>query len=512
MSAKGATLRGSDIVDLDFDDLTDLSAPRVSKSAMKDAVRSKPRMDLDASDVEFDERMASYKKPAAAPPVIPVAKTKSQSFVGKPAPTPPMPERPWEPLEGWEEKLDFKEDKEGNRIGMRPNVPNMSLILENDRVYKHALEFDVLSKCRTYRGEAIIDHHAALVIRDVHERYGVTFEASIVKFSMTHVAHLNPVNRVKAYLEHVGSNWDSVPRLQDMVTDFLGVEKNALYDEMLRKWMISCVARAYVPGCKVDNALVLYGAEGLRKSTFFKVLAGEWFSDTRMDLRSKDSYQQLQSAWVYEWGEIDNMATRQTPEDVKAFLSSTADNFRAPYAPNVENHQRSTVIVGTSNKPEFLVSSTGNRRFWVVPVAAKIDTDALRLWRDQLWGEAVAAFLDGESWHLSEKDEAKNAEANKSHAIIDPWDHAVASFLKHHRGPVYSELLLERALDLKTSEMDKAKLTRAGESIKAAGWKFAGRRMIKGVRYSLWFPGDVDVSGMTTADIERLMEVDGYVL
>jgi len=120
--------------------------------------------------------------------------------------------------------------------------------------------------------------------------------------------------------------------------------------------------------------------------------------------------------------------------------------------------------------------------------------------------------LDGESWHLSEKDEAKNAEANKSHAIIDPWDHAVASFLKHHRGPVYSELLLERALDLKTSEMDKAKLTRAGESIKAAGWKFAGRRMIKGVRYSLWFPGDVDVSGMTTADIERLMEVDGYVL
>ena len=88
MSAKGATLRGSDIVDLDFDDLTDLSAPRVNKSALKDAVRSKPRMDLDASDVDFDERMASYKKPVAAPPVIPVAKTKSQSFVGKPAPTP----------------------------------------------------------------------------------------------------------------------------------------------------------------------------------------------------------------------------------------------------------------------------------------------------------------------------------------------------------------------------------------------------------------------------------------
>ena len=37
----------------------------------------------------------------------------------------------------------------------------------------------------------------------------------------------------------------------------------------------------------------------MRKSTFYRALAGEWFSDTAVDIESKDSMMQINGAWIY---------------------------------------------------------------------------------------------------------------------------------------------------------------------------------------------------------------------
>ena len=55
-----------------------------------------------------------------------------------------------------------------------------------------------------------------------------------------------------------------------------------IYDDMLKKTLIAAVARAYNKegtGHKFDNACVLLGEQGARKSTFWATLGGEFFSD-----------------------------------------------------------------------------------------------------------------------------------------------------------------------------------------------------------------------------------------
>ena len=49
-----------------------------------------------------------------------------------------------------------------------------------------------------------------------------------------------------------------------------------IYDDMLKKTLIAAVTRAYEPPHKFDNACVLLGEQGSRKSTFWSVLGGEF--------------------------------------------------------------------------------------------------------------------------------------------------------------------------------------------------------------------------------------------
>ena len=55
--------------------------------------------------------------------------------------------------------------------------------------------------------------------------------------------------------------WDGKPRL-DCWLDTIGCEDEA---GVGREWMLSLVARALDPGCKVDTVLVLEGEQGKKK-------------------------------------------------------------------------------------------------------------------------------------------------------------------------------------------------------------------------------------------------------
>ena len=49
----------------------------------------------------------------------------------------------------------------------------------------------------------------------------------------------------------------------------------------MKCWFIGLVMRVFEPGSKYDDCLTLRGGQGIGKSTFFKVIAGEEnFNDT----------------------------------------------------------------------------------------------------------------------------------------------------------------------------------------------------------------------------------------
>ena len=62
--------------------------------------------------------------------------------------------------------------------------------------------------------------------------------------------------------------------------DYLGAADNEYTREVTRKMFVGAVARAYEPGSKFDNMLILSGRQGIGKSTILrKVGFDRWFTD-----------------------------------------------------------------------------------------------------------------------------------------------------------------------------------------------------------------------------------------
>ena len=178
---------------------------------------------------------------------------------------------------------------------------------------------------------------------------------------------------------------------------------------------------------------MLEGAQGLRKSTAWRVLAGdEWFTDHISDLGNKDSRIELHGKWIVEMGELDRL--RHGPlERVKAFLTTRTDHFRAPWDRRADDHPRTNVFAASTNSDKPFTDETGNRRFWPVR-CGDLDIDRLNRDRDQLWAEAYKCFQDGAVWWL-ETGELDALARQEQDERYEPgvWDEVILPWLEDPR-------------------------------------------------------------------------------
>lgn len=310
---------------------------------------------------------------------------------------------------------------------------------------------------------------------------GYTPAVPDVEAAISQIAEQRPFHPIQQYLRSI--DWDGQLRLSTIAREYLGSD-DSLHAEMVRKWMIGAAARALRPGCKLDTALMLYGAQGIGKSTFFSTLGGTWHADSFIDITSKDSYGQLHSAWIYELSELENVVTGRAESRLKAWLTSTHDIYRRPYAKETLRHPRSVALCGTTNRQQILTDDTGSRRFWIVPVAGEIDVSMLKHARDQLWAEAVAALEAGEPWWLDRDLEREREIANADFVDDDPWTESVAGYLAN---PTILETttaeILREAIKLDVAKQDHWSQRRAGRAATSLGW----RKVRRGPRgYRSW--------------------------
>lgn len=114
---------------------------------------------------------------------------------------------------------------------------------------------------------------------------------------------------------------------------------------------------------------------------------------------------------------------------MKAFITSTDNDFRAPYGQRLQRAPRHCVIVGTSNEEQFLHGREGERRFWplLIPAAHKIPYELVLEQRDQLWAEAVRFYRAGEQWHLTPEEKALLKVSHERHIKRHAWEGPVPS-------------------------------------------------------------------------------------
>lgn len=311
----------------------------------------------------------------------------------------------------WKAELEYT--KSGKLLC---NIANIILILENDPALAGHIVHDLFTGMDSAKdglpwnknANQWTDTDDANLRVWLEKHYDITGKEKIAD-ALTAVLTRHSYHPIRDYLN--GLTWDGVPRLDRIIIDYMGAEDSELNRAMSRKHFVAAVARVFNPGCKYDYCLIMSGAEGIGKSTLLRVMGGSWFNDSITTTEGKEGMEQLRRAWLIELGELSSIK-RSDVEQVKAYLSKQVDIYRAAYARRVLEHPRQCVFCGTTNEALFLKGDTGNRRFWVIPVAAELRkyrdwNEAIRRDRDQLWAEAVHYYKQGEPLYLSEELEAQ---------------------------------------------------------------------------------------------------------
>lgn len=350
----------------------------------------------------------------------------------------------------WENRLVLKPGKnENDELVATP--ANVTTILRNDSGWRGCVAWDEFKQQVIFRkappwfeddkpaegtqvvGAAMNDaDQTRLASWMVRSRYGMNIEESKVYRGAKIAAEGDSFDSLRDYLDCL--DWDGVPRIETFAETYLGAAGNDYTRFVLKAYLVSAVARGYVPGEKVDHVLVLAGSQDRGKTSALRALFGELYTDSKIDLTSKDRFVNMRGKWCISFDELASLG-KSDHETVKNFITSQEDSYRAPYAVHSTEVARRNVFAATVNPQEdcgYLKDATGNRRFWPIDCAVlqPIDFEALRRDRDQIWAEAVALYRAGAKWHpATDHEKALCRGEQDKRAERSAWSDLVAGWL-----------------------------------------------------------------------------------
>lgn len=340
----------------------------------------------------------------------------------------------------WMSEMDI--DGRGNYLS---TVFNLKTILEHDPKLKGRIAYNEFSRKANVMAPLPWDKKKFTRPRewDDDDLSSLRNYISLPPYSIQSVARVgdvladirrdNAFHPVKDYLKSL--EWDGKHRLDTLYIDYLGVEDSAYTRAITRKSLVAAVARIWEPGCKFDYVLTLIGKEGQKKSSIYRILGKEWFTDTfnfSMLHNGKQAYEQIQGFWIIEIPEMAGLKKAEL-EAAKSFVTSGSDNYRASHKMETLNRPRQNVFYGTSNNYAFMKAAS--RRFWPAQTyehtpTKNVSRDLTDSEVDQIWAEAMVYYKKGELLYLNEElEEVANAK-QKEHAEEDERTGMILKYLE----------------------------------------------------------------------------------
>jgi predicted P-loop ATPase len=367
-------------------------------------------------------------------------------------------------------------------------------------LFHHRIKVTYNGSSKTIQEGLLTDDTVSATRSLINNTYRIDCGDANTLAAIKEIAMDNAYDPVLDLLDDCQGKWDGVKRLDTWVIDYLGCKDTPLNRAIGRVVLIAPCRRARVPGCKFDNITVLEGAEGINKSTVIRVLAGdENFSDQSIiGASDKEVQEQLDGVWMHENADLAGMK-RADVEQIKAFAGRQIDRARPAYGRVREDRPRRSIEWGTTNNTEYLLSQTGNRRFWPLETS-KIDLEALKRDREQLLAEAATYEADGESIMLDPSLWQDAREAQEERRVKDPWEDFVDCMpatkvtpydgsvtIIHKSGDGFERVasadILTHVLQIPKAQQTSAHSQRLAHAIKRVGWdrNRSGRVTINGV-------------------------------
>ncbi len=217
--------------------------------------------------------------------------------------------------------------------------------------------------------------------------------------------------------------------LPTLATDVFGCT-DPFANTLLQKTLVAAVRMARAPGHFHKGMLVLKGEQGCGKTPAVKILAGDFYHTTgNGNLADRDTILECQGKSLVEVEELSAMG-KADENALKTAISRTSDVITKKYEPDWRTYPRSFVLIGTTNKDEFLTDSTGNARYHVIEVG-QINLARLEELRDVIWAEAdfLARTTATTSNELEETERVTLDQNNKAYLNTHPWMGEVAKYL-----------------------------------------------------------------------------------
>lgn len=267
----------------------------------------------------------------------------------------------------------FESRLQRTELGAIKNIfSNYVEIIEHDPYFRDRLRLDALNGRTEARGfiwdimpHPIRDIDLNNIRREIALRYGID-NKNHIRDAINTVAADHKYHPIVEKLNSL--QWDGTPRIGELLPRYLGAERTDYTTAVTHLLLNGAIQRVTDPGCKFDYCIIIADTrQGTGKSSLCRFLAidDKWFTDSLGDLGdTKRSFENIRGHWICELGEM--IATRRTKdvEQIKAYISRAADDYREPYATYSEVYPRQCIFIGTSNKPQFLPEDrTGNRRF-----------------------------------------------------------------------------------------------------------------------------------------------------
>lgn len=242
-------------------------------------------------------------------------------------------------------------------------------------------------------------------------------------------AHKNKYHPVKLFIKKAIRKYDGKDHISELAECVPDTDK--VFPMIFRKWLIGSIAR--VMETEQNPMLVLDGDQGMGKSEFARWLCPlqDYFVESAINPDDKDAYLRLASTWIWEVGELGATIRKADREALKDFISRRWVTARPSFGRHDLTLPAMASLIGTVNDECGLLSDpTGNRRFMICHLENIDWSYKHSIDKEQIWGEAYQAYLDGESWKLKPDEQKRMQVVNERYELDDAVEGLIKKYYK----------------------------------------------------------------------------------
>ncbi len=326
-------------------------------------------------------------------------------------------------------------DSTSNRGIPHDSIKNITILLQNEgikvRYNQMTKKTDIDIPSMAYQ---TVDQNIHITdIIDRAKSHGMNY--SLIPQILDHISGRHTYHPVVEWIA-AGGKWDGKDRFTTLLNSIVvdGDTQIELRNIYLTRWFMGiCHAMLSAKnGYTAQGMLVFSGAQGIGKTTWLENLLPLKLraikTGANLSLGNKDSVIGVIRNLIVEIGELDATFRKSDISALKAFITERDDTLRLPYAKVESSLPRQTAFFGTVNDSDFLIDTTGNRRYWVLDVK-KINR--LKTFNfHQCWKQMMSMYESGTQWEMTSEEHVLVNKNNVDFERVSPIEDQLLSMFK----------------------------------------------------------------------------------